>query len=204
MGGTKIAFVAEYGSAGNQIALTVFQASDPYAGDSTASEGHGIALDDSGGVYVVGTATFPGGGDTDAFLVKFDATNQLLPVAGYGGSIGGPNFDSGDGVAVNALHEATITGSFQPSPTETDLFAAKFTSQGADTFFANAYVFPNALGSARNCAAFYWCDHRRFRHRFSEACAIDVKYPGEKHRGLAVSKPERRQTERIFCGRSTG
>jgi len=83
--------------------------------------GHGIAVDKEGNAYVAGTtsseqATFPvtvgpdltfnGGGD-DAFVAKVDASGKALVYCGY---IGGAGFDEGNGIAVDSLGTAYITG----------------------------------------------------------------------------------------------
>jgi hypothetical protein len=158
----RMGFVAEYNQAGTQVAYTAFQAQDPVLGGVyNQTEGRAIAVDNNGGVYVAGKATYMTTAsdgttieeDTDAFLMKFDATNQLMAVSGYGGAIGGPYEDSGEGVAVDAQGEATITGTFQSTSTETDLFVARFTADGTDTFFANYYQFGGASGSVGKAVA---------------------------------------------------
>src|SRR5207248_10881718 len=109
-GGDRFAFVVEYGPAGNQIAFTIFQAIDPVFTSPfqyySRSEGHGIAIGNDGGVYVVGAATYtiridptdpndhPLLFDSDAFIMKFGS--DLLPDPNYsGGGIGGPTLDTG-------------------------------------------------------------------------------------------------------------
>src|SRR5207245_6291330 len=78
-GTNKMAFVAEYNGAGGRLAFTSFQVQDP---DPTVkyiqSEGHAIAVDNAGGVYIAGKATDALGGDTDAFITKFtfDSTSN--------------------------------------------------------------------------------------------------------------------------------
>lgn len=153
MGTTTTAFVAEYSSSGSRLAITAFQIQDP-AANYTQSEGHGIAVDDAGDVYVVGKATdaTPGGVGADAFIMKFDATNQLMPVPGYGMTLGGAYADSAEGIAVDAAGDATITGTFQPTPDETDLFAAKFTAAGSIAF-VQFYTLPQSAGSAGTAVA---------------------------------------------------
>jgi len=153
----RMGFVAEYTNAGgqpNRVAFTDFEAQDPSLGLYTQTQGNAIAVDNNGGVYVVGTAMYPVGGDTDAFLMKFelDSNNQLMPVAGYGGSIGSSFNDSGQGVVVDAQGEATITGKFSPTATETDVFAAKFNADGTDTFFTNYYQIMDANGNTLTSA----------------------------------------------------
>ena len=150
-GTTTTAFVAEYNSAGTRIAFTAFQAQDPI-NQYTQSEGHAIAVDINGssGVYVAGKAMNVSTGDTDSFIMKFDASNQLMPVANYGAGLGGGANTSAEGVAVDMSGQATITGSFQPTAGETDIFAAQFTPDSSQTNFAIFYTFTNADGSSGN------------------------------------------------------
>ncbi len=149
-GTTRTAFVAEYDNTGKQLAFTGFQVQDPFI-FYTQSEGHAVALDNAGGVYVVGKALDASAGDTDAFLMKFNANNQLMPSVGYvGGGVGGPFDDSGEGVAVNAKGEATITGTFKPSASETDIFAVKYSASGVDALIVKYFTFQGSDGSAGN------------------------------------------------------
>jgi hypothetical protein len=77
-----------------------------------------------------------------------------MPVVGYvGGGVGGPFDDSGEGVAVNAKGEATLTGTFKPSASETDIFAVKYPASGGDAQFAKYFVFQGFDGSAGNAIA---------------------------------------------------
>jgi hypothetical protein len=151
-GTTKMAFVAEYNPAGSRLAFTAFQVQDPSVHYSQ-SEGHAVAVDNAGGVYVVGKATNAALGTTDAFLMKFDATNQLMPVPGSGVGIGEAFDDSGEGVAVDAAGQVTMTGTLQPVAGETDIFAARFLATGSSLVFATFYTFPQADGSAGNAIA---------------------------------------------------
>ncbi|HLJ95596.1 MAG TPA: SBBP repeat-containing protein [Gemmataceae bacterium] len=155
-GTTRSAFVAEYDNTGKQLAFTSFQVQDPFV-TYVQSEGHGIAVDGSGGVYVTGKATDIVAGDTDAFIMKFqlDPNNpgQFAPVAGYGGGIGGQFSDSGEAITVDSQGNATMTGTYQPTATETDIFAAKYLADGSDIYFANYYQFGGADGSAGNAIA---------------------------------------------------
>jgi Beta-propeller repeat len=90
-----------------------------YLGGSEDDEGNGIAVDASGNVYVTGqtaSLNFPvtGGvfqsvnaGSEDVFVTKFDpAGNELV----YSSYLGGSNFDSGQGIAVDGGGNAYLTG----------------------------------------------------------------------------------------------
>ncbi|HEX9392065.1 MAG TPA: SBBP repeat-containing protein [Usitatibacteraceae bacterium] len=81
--------------------------------------GRGIAVDNSGNTYVVGSAqigAFPttagsfqpaGGGGWDAFVTKLDAAGSTLI---YSTLLGGSDFDEGTGIALDACGNAYVTG----------------------------------------------------------------------------------------------
>src|SRR6266511_623965 len=84
-------------------------------------EGHGIAVDGDGNVYIVGITTsteptFPvtvgpdlthNGGVVDAFVAKVDKTGTALLYAGF---LGGSAGDFGNGIAVDGAGNAYVTG----------------------------------------------------------------------------------------------
>ena len=93
-----------------------------YIGGSNRDWGYGIAVDDSGSVYVTGEtrsneATFPvkfgpdlthnGGTYGDAFVAKVSASGDSLVYCGY---IGGSDNDYGYGIAVDSPGSAYVTG----------------------------------------------------------------------------------------------
>ncbi len=92
-----------------------------YIGGSDDDKGFGIAVDNSGNVYVTGwafstEATFPvsvgpdlsfNAGGTDAFVAKVNATGTSLLYCGY---IGGASYDAAYGVAVDSSGNAYVTG----------------------------------------------------------------------------------------------
>jgi hypothetical protein len=151
-GTTTMAFVAEYSSTGTRLAFTTFQAQDSFV-TYTQSQGNAIAVDNAGGIYVVGTATDALEGDTDAFIMKFqlDASNNLTAVTGYGFGIGGSFNDTGTGVAVDSAGEATVVGTYAVSATQTAIFAEKLSADGSMPIFASYYTVPgydNSTGTA--------------------------------------------------------
>jgi hypothetical protein len=97
-----------------------------YIGGSDNDYGYGIAVDGSGCAYVTGMTTsnvtehFPvfGGPDTtynynrDAFVAKVNAGGTGLVYCGY---IGGSDWDSGNGIAVDGSDCAYVTGMTQSS-----------------------------------------------------------------------------------------
>ena len=153
----KQAFVAVYDSNGDTppIFFTTFQAVDVgLNGDSVVhynnSEGTGIALDGSGNIYVVGTATNPQTRGQEAFVMRFDSTgnvNQpyvLDTTYGDGFNSVGINLQTlaeeplnvqGNGIVVAPDGTATIigTGNFQDPLTgqiHQDVFLAQINPDG--------------------------------------------------------------------------
>jgi hypothetical protein len=107
-------FVAKVNGAGSALVYA------GYIGGASQDESRDIAVDSEGNAYVAGAtfsteATFPvmvgpdltynGGGD--AFVAKVNSAQAALVYAGY---IGGTEIDWGDGVAVDGLGNAYITG----------------------------------------------------------------------------------------------
>jgi hypothetical protein len=92
-----------------------------YIGGSDDDRGFGIAVDNSGNVYVTGwaystEATFPvavgpdltfSAGTSDAFVAKINAAGTALVYCGY---IGGTSVDSAYGIAVDSSGNAYVTG----------------------------------------------------------------------------------------------
>ena len=120
-GGGLDAFVTKLNPAGTAIVYATFLGG---AGDE---QGFAIAVDGLGNAYVTGgtnSTTFPGvnassiqpaygGGTEDAFVTKLDASGTAIV---YSTFLGGPQFDEGDAIALDALGETYITGSTS-SPT---------------------------------------------------------------------------------------
>ena len=111
-GGTTDAFVARINAAGTALTFAT------YLGGSAGEEGHAVAVDGQGNVYVTGetgSSDFPtlnplqpayGGFISDAFVAKFAANGAAV----YATFLGGSNSDRGNGIAVNAAGEAYVTG----------------------------------------------------------------------------------------------
>jgi len=115
-----------------------------YIGGSNEDYGEGIAVDSSGNAYVAGytystESTFPviggldpthNGGIYDAFVAKVNASGTALVYCGY---IGGSDYDSGNGIAVDGSGNAYVTG--QTSSTEATfpvLYGPDLTYNGGD------------------------------------------------------------------------
>jgi len=113
LGGTRDAFVTKINSAGSTHVYST------YLGGSNFEDGLGIAVDSSGNAYVTGktssSSDFPktnpiqgtfGGGTRDAFVTKINSAGSTHV---YSTFLGGNDFDSGFGIAVDSGN-AYVTG----------------------------------------------------------------------------------------------
>jgi hypothetical protein len=146
-GGWEDVFVSKLNAAGSALVYST------YLGGSVYDYGYVIAVDPSGAAYVTGSASstnFPvvnalqaahGGGGTDAFVSKLNATGSALVYSTYLGGSGG---DSGYGIAVDASGAAYVTGS-----TGSSNFPTASALQGVLAGVGDAFVSKlNAAGSA--------------------------------------------------------
>jgi hypothetical protein len=90
-----------------------------YLGGSGADQGNGIAVDGNGNAYVTGTTNSPdfptagavqsayGGGYSDAFVTKINASGSALIYSTY---LGGNGYDPGIAIAVDSSGNAYVTG----------------------------------------------------------------------------------------------
>ncbi len=111
--GFEDAFVAKLNAAGSALIFST------YLGGSGGDDGHSIALDGDGNIYVTGgtaSTDFPtanplqqayGGGNVDAFVAKLNAAGSALVYSTY---LGGNNTDHPEGIAVDASGNAYVTG----------------------------------------------------------------------------------------------
>lgn len=112
---------------------------------------------DSSGVYAAGNYSgsidFGGGtltslGDSDAFLVKFDANGTFL----WQRSLGGTDFDSINNIAISSSGNVSVVGSFESAslavtpttltnatPTKDDAFVASFNGTDGSTLWARSF-----------------------------------------------------------------
>jgi len=75
--GSFDAFIAKYDSAGNSLLNITW-------GGSNSDSGSGIALDDSGNIYITGHTYSFGAGGTDAFIARYLSGNDDTPgISGY-------------------------------------------------------------------------------------------------------------------------
>jgi len=136
--GRDDAFVAKLGSDGAHLWST-------YLGGGNDDRGYGIAVDDSGDVYVTGETTssgwVSGGADTifgtgddpvgraDAFVVKLSFSGAHL----WSTYLGGSKQDRGTGIAVDASNSVYVTGWTWPITLSSEYatFVTKLSSSGA-------------------------------------------------------------------------
>lgn len=128
-----------------------FQAVDNTATNITFmnTEGHALAVDGVGNVYVAGTAIDASSGDHNAYTVKISADGTAIV---WGIAFDGPNnVSTGDGIAVNDPNndgngQAVMTGTF----TNTDasmgtvgdhMLAVRWTADGSNADYANFFTF---------------------------------------------------------------
>ncbi len=83
-------------------------------GNSGKDEGHAIATDSAGNVYVTGRSDSPDfpvvhSGSPDAFVAKFSPTGTLL----YASYLGGEGFDFANGIGVDSSGKAFVVGTTQ-------------------------------------------------------------------------------------------
>ncbi len=91
--------------------------------------GYSVASDNLGNVYVVGTTNSFGAGGSDAVLLKYDSSGNLL----YQKTWGGTQNDYGTGVAVDAGGYVYVTGytySLGPTPGIPSVFLLKYDPSG--------------------------------------------------------------------------
>ena len=131
------------------------------AGSSGADVGNSVVVDGSGNSYVTGsfnssitfgTVTLTSSGNKDFFVVKYDASGNVLWAKNGGGS----NAEEGRGIAVDANGNVYVTGYFQSS--SITLGTATLTNSGLADFFIVKYdasgnvVWAKSAGSSANDA----------------------------------------------------
>jgi len=145
--GTYDAFVTKLNPAGSALIYST------YLGGNGLDDGTGIAVDASGNAYVTGrtsSTNFPTAnalqstlaGEGNAFVAKINATGSALVYSTY---LGGTDYDSGNGIALDASGNAYVTGAASSTnfPTTADAF------QTAIAGSENAFISKiNATGSA--------------------------------------------------------
>jgi hypothetical protein len=178
------AFVTRLNAAGSTLAYST------YLGGSAYDQGNGIAVDASGGAYLIGytnSTDFPianalqaeNGGAVDAFLTKLDAAGSALVYSTY---LGGSADDIGSGIAVDASGNPYLTGrTFSTDfPTRNPFQAAN--GGGVDAFVTrlnaegSSLVYSTYLGgSADDAAADIAVDASR--HAYITGYTISTNFP---------------------------
>jgi hypothetical protein len=142
-GGCDDAFVSKLNASGSSLLYST------YLGGSSCDYGYGIAVDASGNVYVTGDTmssdfpTTPGAFQTaplgqfgyKAFVTKLNAAGSALDYSTY---LSGSTEDEANGIAVDALGNAYVTGvtSSFDFPTTPGTFQSTYAGGQADAFLA--------------------------------------------------------------------
>jgi len=151
--GNRDVFITKFSAAGNALSYST------YLGGSSDDEGYGVAVDNSGRLYVTGytkSSNFPTanafqgtiGTYNDAFATKLTAAGNALSYSTYLGGNGG---DTGYGIAVDSSGCAYVTGGTGSLNFPTvnalqgtrsgggDAFATKFTAAGNALFYSTYF-----------------------------------------------------------------
>ncbi len=132
--GATDTFVAKYDASGTLVWAKA-------AGGTGFDLGFGIAVDASGNCYVTGrfqvsalfgTTTLTSAGSNDIFVTKYNANGTLV----WAKSVRGASHDDGSDIAVDALGNSYVTGSFDGSAT---FDATTLTSAGGFDIFVAKY-----------------------------------------------------------------
>jgi hypothetical protein len=134
-----------------------------YLGGSANEAGAGIAVDGAGSVHVTGftdSTDFPttadaiqmvlGGGFTDAFVTKLDATGSGLVYSTY---LGGDAPDQGSDIAVDGAGSAYVAGATGSTDFPTTAEAFQTTLAGGDAFVAkigSSVALPTSKDQCKN------------------------------------------------------
>ncbi|MCI0389221.1 MAG: SBBP repeat-containing protein [Acidobacteria bacterium] len=137
-------FVAKLDPAASGAASLVYST---YIGGNDADEGHRIAVDALGAVYVVGrtaSTDFPTslgalqtvfGGVRDVFVTKLDPAVSGMASLVYSTYLGGSDNDEGEGIAVDASGNAFITGTTRSTDFPTTSGAFQTAHNGLEKVF---------------------------------------------------------------------
>ncbi|MCI0722902.1 MAG: choice-of-anchor D domain-containing protein [Acidobacteria bacterium] len=140
------AFLSKFNAAGSALAYST------YLGGINFEVGTGIAVDTTGNAYVTGythSGNFPTAsplqaviaGQSDVFVTKFNAAGSGLVYSTY---LGGADFDTTGGIAVDGSGNAHITGvtSSTNFPTSSPLQAALVQGECFDYYYYYGGTFP--------------------------------------------------------------
>jgi hypothetical protein len=159
------AFVTKLNASGSALVYST------YLGGSSDDGGTGIAIDSSGNAYITGStssANFPTAnalqpalaGEFNAFITKLNASGSALVYSTY---LGGSFSDQGNGIAVDSLGNAYVTGltsstnfptanALQPALAgDVNAFVTKVNASGSALVYST-YLGGNQADSARGIA----------------------------------------------------
>ena len=156
LGGDRDVFITQLNSDGSDLIFST------YYGAVDGDTGNGIAVDNAGNIYVGGSSgsqiiggdavvppvgEFPtvnalqdnfGGGESDGILIKINSDRSL----GYATYFGGENFESIEGVDIDAGGNAYILG----NDNFTNAFVTKISNDGAIVEYSIAFETNNNVG----------------------------------------------------------
>ena len=95
-------------------------------GGSEHDRGHDIAVDNSGNIFITGDTQSFGVGGYDLILLKYNSSGTLLWNITWGGS----EHEGGNGLAIDDMGNAFITGSTGSFEEGQDVFLLKYDSSG--------------------------------------------------------------------------
>ena len=96
-------------------------------GGSGTDIANGIAVDSSGNSYIIGRTSSGGAGGNDFLIAKYDTSGNLE----WQRTLGGTDYETGRGVAVDSSGNVYVTGSTQYGPAgSNDVLIAKYNSSG--------------------------------------------------------------------------
>ncbi|UED67393.1 SBBP repeat-containing protein [Brevibacillus sp. HD3.3A] len=175
-GGNTDVFVTQLNAAGNALIYST------YLGGGSFDSGAAIAVDSLGNAYVTGSTSTPetdpvpfpitpgsfqtlyGGGSSDAFIAKLNATGSTLVYSTY---LGGGQNDAGAAIAVDTAGNAYVAGSTAtlqtdpvPFPITPGAFQTVYGGGLLDAFVTklnptgSALVFSTYLGGSQDDQAF--------------------------------------------------
>jgi hypothetical protein len=123
--GSWDSFLLKYNSDGNLLWYKTW-------GGPRNDAGHGIAIDNSGNIFVTGRTRSYGGFDFDVFLLKYDSNGNLLWNKIWGGS----NRDVGYGIALDGSGNILVTShSASYGAGGWDVLLLKFDSNGNELWY---------------------------------------------------------------------
>jgi hypothetical protein len=161
-----------------------------YLGGRNRDEGHGIAVDRLGSIYVTGLTTSIDfdtvkaiqrnlGGLCDAFVTKFNDKGTLLNYSTY---LGGSDEDEGRGIAVDASANAYLTG-----VTKSDNFPKASHRKGQeDAFVAKISDPTTSVQEATNGILGAYALSQNYPNPFNPTTTIEFALPRSSHAMLKI------------------